>query len=423
MQRLLAYSHDTYGLGNLRRMLSLCQYLSDALSELTILLISGSPMAHSFRLPRRLDYIKLPCLTRTEREGYAVKSLDLEIAEIIKLRSDLTLSATANFQPALVLVDKKPYGVKNELEAALKYLKERLPWTKQVLILRDILDAPEATIQVWQKNGYYDAIQSFYDLVFVLGMPEIFDPRQEYRFPDAVAEKVRFCGYLQRSPGERSRDEIRKELRLSDQDHLVLLTAGGGEDGYDLMATYLEGVSWIPPTYKVYSLIICGPEMKDSQRQKLSEAASVYAEVRILEFTDDLMSYMDAADVVISMGGYNTVCEILSLKKKAIVVPRVEPVPEQWIRAERMSQLGLFKVIHPDALTPDKLICALLHELEAEPSRAVSYPHLDLGAHSKITYWISSLLADASRGSGVRGRGQGSGKKSPAPDPRPLTPN
>ena len=137
MSRLMVYSHDTYGLGNLRRMLSICEYLSSSIADLSILLISGSPMAHSFRLPRRLDYIKLPCLTRIEREGYSVRSLGLSLTETIRLRSDVILSAASNFKPDLLLVDKKPAGIKNELEATLAYLKSELPETRHVLILRD----------------------------------------------------------------------------------------------------------------------------------------------------------------------------------------------------------------------------------------------------------------------------------------------
>jgi predicted glycosyltransferase len=40
--------------------------------------------------------------------------------------------------------------------------------------------------------------------------------------------------------------------------------------------------------------------------------------------------------------------EILSLRKRAVVVPRTQPVEEQWIRAQRMAELGLFAAIHPD---------------------------------------------------------------------------
>ena len=394
MNRLMVYSHDTYGLGNLRRMLSICQYLSSSIPDLSILLISGSPMAHSFRLPRRLDYIKLPCLTRTEREGYSVRSLGLSLTETIRLRSDLILSAASNFKPDLLLVDKKPSGIKNELEVTLRYVKSELPETRHVLILRDILDAPEATIGVWERQGYHEVIESFYDLVLVLGMAEIFDPRLEYRFPDAAAARVRFCGYLKPQPGRKSREEIRKEFDLADREQLVLVTPGGGEDGYRLLATYLDGLALMPSTYHIHSHIVCGPEMAGSERDKLHQAAAAVPAVSLCEFTDDLMGYIGAADVVISMGGYNTICEILTSRKRAIVVPRVKPVQEQWIRAERMSRLGLFRCIHPDDLTPAGLIGLLVSELDSDTASDTPVARLDLAAQTRIVAWISTLLHD-----------------------------
>jgi len=399
MSRLMVYSHDTYGLGNLRRMLSICEYLSSSIADLSILLISGSPMAHSFRLPRRLDYIKLPCLTRIEREGYSVRSLGLSLTETIRLRSDVILSAASNFKPDLLLVDKKPAGIKNELEATLAYLKSELPETRHVLILRDILDAPEATISVWERQGYHDVIQSFYDLVLVLGMAEIFDPRLEYRFPEEAAARVRFCGYLKPQSPKKTRDEIRKEFDLADQERLVLVTPGGGEDGYRLLAAYLEGLALIPPNYKIHSQIVCGPEMVGEERDRLYQAAAAIPGVSVCEFTDDLIGYMSASDVVISMGGYNTICEILSLRKKAIVVPRVKPVQEQWIRAERMSRLGLFRCIHPDDLTPAGLMHSLVCELDSGAASALPSAAVDFAAQTRIVAWISTLLHDDRKGS------------------------
>ena len=399
MSRLMVYSHDTYGLGNLRRMLSICEYLSSSIADLSILLISGSPMAHSFRLPRRLDYIKLPCLTRIEREGYSVRSLGLSLTETIRLRSDVILSAASNFKPDLLLVDKKPAGIKNELEATLAYLKSELPETRHVLILRDILDAPEATISVWERQGYHDVIQSFYDLVLVLGMAEILDPRLEYRFPEEAAARVRFCGYLKPQSPKKTRDEIRKEFDLADQERLVLVTPGGGEDGYRLLAAYLEGLALIPPNYKIHSHIVCGPEMVGEERDRLYQAAAAIPGVSVCEFTDDLIGYMSASDVVISMGGYNTICEILSLRKKAIVVPRVKPVQEQWIRAERMSRLGLFRCIHPDDLTPAGLMHSLVCELDSGTASALPSAAVDFAAQTRIVAWISTLLHDDRKGS------------------------
>jgi predicted glycosyltransferase len=387
MKKLLVYSHDTYGLGNLRRMLAICKSLSGALPDLAILLLSGSPMVQSFRLADGLDYIKLPCLTRVEREGYAVKSLRLGIVEGIKLRSDLMLTAAANFQPDLLLVDKKPFGIKNELKATLEYLKQTSPRLKAALILRDILDTPEATMSVWQAHNYFQVIEEFYDLVLSLGVPEIFDPRREYQFPASVADKVKFCGYTRREPGSKSREEVRQELSLREQERLIVVTLGGGEDAFAIIATYLRGLAQLPAAHNLHSLIVTGPEMKEAQRQALFQAAPPH--VTMIEFTNDLMSYLGAADVVVSMGGYNTVCEILSLQKKSIVIPRVRPVQEQWLRAERLSRLGYFQYLHPDALTAETLMQTLQAELQREPS---SLPPLNLNAHPAIAQWVSALL-------------------------------
>lgn len=389
MKRLLVYSHDTFGLGNIRRMLAICEYLIETGSDLSILLITGSPVIHNLRLPARLDYIKLPCLTRTAYEGYDVKYLGTEIGETIRLRSDLILSAVANFKPDLFLIDKKPYGVKNELLMALNYAQLHLPESKLMLVLRDILDSPQRTIQAWRKNGYDDAIKLFYDRVFVMGTPGIFDLREEYELPGEIAAKVSFCGYLRRKTATRPRRQVREELRVGDKEKLVLVTPGGGQDGFEILSTYLDSLELSPQSDQIHSVIVCGPEMPEPQKEFLYRAAARHPRVAIREFTDDMMSLMDAADVVVSMGGYNTVCELLSLKKRAIVIPRVRPAEEQLIRAERMAARGLFTFLHPDQLTPIRMKEAILKELSRTNVSLAAFPRLEMDALPRLAEALS----------------------------------
>jgi predicted glycosyltransferase len=389
--KLMVYSHDTFGLGNIRRMLAICEHLLASVSGLSILLITGSPMIQGFRLPRGLDYIKLPCLNRGDRGRLSAKYLETEVDETLELRSELILAAASHFKPDLLVVDKKPTGLREELTPMLEHLKHSHPHTRMVLLLRDILDQPVKTISEWRKFGYYDAIRTFYDRILVVGMPEVFDLSQAYQFPIDVADKVYFCGYIHRTP-RWQREEARQVLQVSSEEQMVLVTAGGGEDGYFLIDNYLSGLDFLPRSRNLKSIILCGPEMAHGDREALYRKAANDANVQIKEFSEELTSYIAAADTVVAMGGYNTTCEILSAKRRAVIVPRIQPSQEQLIRAERLAQLGTLHCLHPHHLTPETLMRSVLTQLDtrSEPSNFT----IDLVALPRITQQLLDLFSD-----------------------------
>jgi predicted glycosyltransferase len=390
MKRILIYSHDGFGLGNIRRMLRIATHVAGALSDVSVLVISGSPMVQGFRIAPQIDYIKLPSVTRTAREGYATRSLGLETEATFELRANIILAAVADFRPDVILVDKKPLGMHDELEAAIYYTRMQRPETALVLVLRDILDRPQETIRSWRAGGYTNAIDRFYDSVLVLGSPDVFDVRREYHLPESVCRKLWFCGYVTASAGRRRRDDIRRELGVPSGAGLVLVTPGGGEDGTGVIEAYADALARVHASSNVHGLIVTGPEMPAADRLRIEQAARAYPAVVVREFTDDMMSYMDAADVVVAMAGYNTVCEIATLGKRAVVVPRVRPVEEQGIRATRLANLGLLRMVHPDALTPDVLADAVLRELAGD----ASWPRgtLDMHALPRVTRYVAALL-------------------------------
>ncbi len=365
MKRLLIYSHDTFGLGNIRRMLEIARHLVQTDPALSVLIITGSPMLHAFRIPDRIDYVKLPCLSRNTAGTYGARFLDMALAPTVRLRANLIRSTIEDFAPDLILVDKKPFGVEDELGGALASLPAGMHRPKLVLLLRDILDSPEATQRIWRKNRYFDAIDTHYDAVLVVGQSNVFDLREEYAFPACAAGKVQFCGYIGRPPGRKSREQVRGELGIINGTPLVLVTPGGGEDGDRLVETWLDALEQTPAAQRPRSHIVFGPEMAEARRVALAKRADALPQITRQDFSDDMMSLMSAADVVVSMGGYNTVCEVLTLARRAVVVPRVRPVQEQCIRAERLAALGLLRYVHPDALTPANLIASVREEIEA----------------------------------------------------------
>lgn len=391
MKRVLVYSHDTFGLGNIRRMLAISRHLLESMSNLSILLVTGSPVIHSLRLPDELDYIKLPCLTRTGRGEYTAKYLSSSLEEVVRLRSELILSAARHFHPDLLLVDKKPLGVKRELVSTFDFLKTERPRTRTMLILRDVLDRPQAIVSNWTRNGHYEAIKTLYDRVLILGQREIYDPILEYDFPAEMIDKVEFCGYIGKEVSPEHAREVRESLGIEAGERLILVTPGGGEDGYRVIDNYLPAIAQMAGGGALKTVIVSGPEMPDDQRERLRQRAAAQPGIVFLEFAGDLVGLMAACDAVISMAGYNTICEILSLRKKAIVIPRVRPTEEQWIRAERMAHLGLFTVIHPDELNPS-LLARELEKLLATTMDDRAYSRIDLCALPAIARRVRSLL-------------------------------
>ncbi|MFN7949657.1 MAG: glycosyltransferase [Blastocatellia bacterium] len=395
MKKLLVYSHDTFGLGNIRRMLTICQHLISALPELAVLMVTGSPVIHSLRLPDKLDYIKLPCLTRIARGQYMTRYLNTDISEAIRLRSELIQTTAAFFRPDLLMVDKTPLGVQGELAATLEYLHTQQPAISKVLVLRDILDSPEAVTHNWERNGHYEAIRRYYDEVLVLGERAIFDPVREYSFPAEVADRTVFCGYIGKQAAPHSRERVRRSLHLAENEKLILVTPGGGEDGYEMVERYLTALTALPPEAGLRSLIVSGPEMPFAHKVRLQEQAAGNPQVVLDEFSGEMMNLMAAADVIVAMGGYNTVCEILSLNKPAIIIPRVRPTEEQLIRADRMARHGLFRVIHPDELTTEVVLQCLTEAISERPQATW---HPDLNALDAVAEQVSKLLThDAAR--------------------------
>lgn len=377
MRKLLFYSHDSYGLGNIRRMVAIANYLVSRHQDLYILLITGSPMLHAFRTHPQIDYIKLPCLQRDQSGVYSAKLSCLNTQNVVNMRADIIQRVVASFAPDLILIDKKPEGLSGELKQTLFLANSLSPTPKCVLLLRDILDTPENTQRIWKKNHYYQLIEHYYDQVLVVGEQRIFDVTEQYNFPDALIKKTTFCGYLHRTETESQHDALLEKLNGSGK-KLIVVAAGGGNDGKLVLETYLHACLNSNWQNRANSMVFYGPEMSQEDVEQLQELAKHIPNVTLSEFSANFIAYLKHADLVIAMAGYNTVCEILSVERPAIIVPRVSPVAEQLIRAQHFAKLEIFEFIHPKHLTPNILNNKITNKLFSEAAKLPFYQHLDL---------------------------------------------
>ncbi len=352
---ILMYSHDTYGLGHIRRSMAIARHLSG--KEVNILILTGSPIAGRFTLPEQVDFVRIPGMIKKTNEDYQSLSIRIDPNQALHIRKSI-ISATAKaFKPDLFIVDKEPLGLKKEVLPTLQWLRKHLPATKTVLGLRDILDESSVVCNDWKSKNVYQYLEDLYDEIWVYGNKDIYDPIVEYNIPVSLEPKICFTGYIPRRQNTKKiRKKIRSRYRIFDEDTFILVTAGGGGDGCELLDHYIAMHDFFPTSLPFKSLMITGPFMPKSSREHLKKRAKRFG-IKTQPFHPRMEQLIGAADLVISMGGYNTICEILSQETPSLIIPRETPRKEQLIRAEKLTQQGLI-----DHLPWNKVTAQLLRE-------------------------------------------------------------
>jgi len=358
--RVAIYSQDSLGLGHLRRNILIGGAILEARKDSNVLMFADSPVAPFFQLPSRMDHIKLPSICKVSAGCWEATRLCIDERELSRLRSDILRAALLVFRPDLLLVDHMPGGAQGELLPALKALKQAHAKCSVVLGLREILDAPEVTQCVWETEGGYEALRAYYDRILIYGSKGVFSTCTAYRLPVPLYG-IHYCGYVvKRDPVKRAKG-IRQAVRLPKRRY-VFVSAGGGGDGQFLMRTYLQAVRILGPNVDFATLMAVGVNAPPEVHLELKAEAKGLP-VRIVPYVDDGPSYIAAAALVVCMAGYNTLSEVLYLKKKAIVVPRNGPSAEQRTRARLFAQRRLIDVLDPADLSPEKLAQRLVEDL------------------------------------------------------------
>ncbi|TFH24552.1 MAG: glycosyltransferase [Myxococcales bacterium] len=380
--RIALYSHDTCGLGHLRRNLLMAEVLAAAPLGARVLAIAGAAEAKLFPVSDGVDCLTLPALAKGSDGSYHTRSLGVELAELIRIRSATMRAALKAFRPDVLVVDKVPRGALGELDPLLTEL-ERGGRTRLVLGLRDVLDDPAMVRAEWQEGRYEETIDRYYDAVWIYGDRDVYDLAEQCDLAASVRRKVHYTGYLRRPP----RGDVTSHASGGP---LILCMVGGGQDGASLAESFAS--AQLPVGAR--AIMITGPFMPEESRRRIRELCRNRVELEVREFVSDPDELIAAADRVIAMGGYNTVCEVLSHGKPFLVVPRVTPRKEQLIRAQCLRDLDLLELCHPDLASPGALSEWMAKD--PEPPTVDASERVDFGGLDRVRALAARLLAPQS---------------------------
>jgi predicted glycosyltransferase len=377
------YSHDTMGLGHQRRNLLIARVLARAAPGTAILLIGGAVVPGTLgALPPGVDVLILPGLHKDLDGRYGPRHLDVGLRDLVALRARIISEAVEAFAPDAAIVDNVPLGALGELRPTLERLRAGRH-ARCVLGLRDILDEPDVVRREWEKRGNLAAIRDFYDAVWVYGDPGVYNLVQEYALPRHVGAKVRFTGYLDQSLHRTAAQASNLGLTAAP---LAVCVVGGGQDGARLAQAF--AAARLPDGWQ--GVLVLGPWMPDAAALEVRRLGAGNPALRVVPYMPEPTPLIAQADRVVAMGGYNSVGEVLAFAKHALIVPRVRPRREQLLRAERMRDLGLIHLLHPDELTPEALTAWLARDLGPPPA---AHGRVNLGGLLAIPPLLAELLS------------------------------
>jgi predicted glycosyltransferase len=357
--RFFLYSHDGMGLGHMRRNLAIAEALTTMAPDSAILLATGASHTAQFTLPENVDYVKLPEIRKVYNDHYTSRRLAISQSDMTGLRATLLQAAVDSFQPDVLLADKHPIGVNGELTGALASLRGQ--GGKAAFGMRDILDERAAVIDEWNANNFYERVLDNYEHLLVYGQRAVFDPVEEYSLPDAISDRMKYCGYVvNRSEQSFTTDSgLSRLLKQRRARPVVLATAGGGEDGFTVLQSFIQASAAAP----WQGVVIAGPMMPASDQEvlhRMCTEAGVFYE----PFVSRLEAFIGSFDALVCMGGYNTIVEAMAVGIPTLCVPRTAPRLEQSIRAQAFERLGLLRMIDPAALNADHMREGIFERLE-----------------------------------------------------------
>lgn len=343
--RVLTYSHDSYGLGHLRRSITLATAMVQRGPNVHALCLTGSPVPDIFELPERCELIKIPTIGKDAHGRYVSRRLPVSFRDIASVRCELISATVRSFRPDLLLVDHTATGPGEELLPVLRRLRNEGFNTRVALGMRDVLDAPARAREELRSNGTFEAIRAYYDEVFVYGQQEVFDPVTEYGFPADIAERTRFVGAIVPPDAVRPRET----LVSPDEPHIVA-TAGGGEDGFALLRGIVAAMRGPMRSARIRSTVVAGPMMPATEWAALQRAVQHDPRITLVRRSTHMQELLGSADLVIGMGGYNSVYEALARRVPMLALPRRRPRAEQWERCRRLADAGHLTLLDESSL-------------------------------------------------------------------------
>jgi len=380
--KVLMYCQHVLGIGHLVRSTEIARAVSQR-AELTF--VSGGAPVDGFPFPSGVKLVQLPAL-QTDDEFGALESRGCaqDIHEIQDLRRERLLAVFDEFLPDVLVIELFPFGRKRfafELIPVLERARQRDGRTLVACSLRDIL--VEKSDQITHEERVCRIVNAYFDLILVHGDPAFLKLNETFhRVPDLRCE-IQYTGFVQQQHGGDAAVIDARERTI-----VVSIGSGRYRQGQFLLESVIHAAPLLERRIPHVFRIFAGPFIPDDVFRRLKDLASGPRNVQLERYSPSLLGHLGRADLSISMGGYNTVMNLLATGIRSLVYPYTSNNDqEQHIRARRLECLGMVELLHPEMLVPQMLAPKIAGMLSKTPTR----PKFDMNGAVNTAQILDSL--------------------------------
>ena len=360
--KIIFYCQYVFGMGHLFRTLELARAMSS--SEVT--LVAGGKEI-DVDLPAHVSLVQLPALYMDAKFTRLIPANPEDsLSEIKHRRKETLFSLFREKRPQIFLVELYPFGRTIFGFELLPLLKEIRIGTfgnvKTVCSLRDVLVEKRDPVEYEQR--VLDSLNRYFDRLLVHSDDEFISLDQTFSRADQINIPVYYTGFVTQKIESADRKSFRNALGIAPDEKLIVASAGGGRSGYRLLTSVIDACRLLASAHRIRLQMFTGPFLDDAAYQKLAAESGPY--IHVQRFSKDFLNYLRAADLSLSMAGYNTCMNILTTRVPALVWPYPED-REQGLRANRLARLKALSVLSESDLAPATLTRLIAHRLE-QPS-------------------------------------------------------
>jgi len=380
--KIIFYCQHVLGVGHLFRSLEICK----ALTGHEVLLISGGPQIKT-PVPQHVRVVRLPELQMdTGFKGLFSSDPHTSLGQIKEIRKKKLFTLFEKEKPDLFVVELYPFGRKAfrfELDPLLAAIRDQKSSPCGVICsVRDILVEKEDRQK--HEGRAVDTLNRFFDAVLVHSDPKLIRIEETFRRHADIGIPLFYTGYIASKPPANARRRIRSRLQIKEKDLLIVASAGGGSVGKPLLESSIHAFRKFSGCSSARLMVYSGPYIAPQDFAVLKSLAG--RNIQVEKFTSEFLAYLAAADLSISMGGYNTSMNLLACGIPALVWP-FGFNREQRLRAERLADRAALRILSDEDLQSNHL-AEILAQTLAEPHPGKL--DIDLDGAANTARWLEA---------------------------------